>query len=270
MHSTGEHMKAEADRPEVSVVTVCFNAAAALPRTIASIEEQTLTAREWVVVDGGSRDNTVALVKSAWPAPAAFVSEPDRGIYDAMNKGVALSKGELLFFLNADDRFFDADVLTDVVHAFALRPAMNFLLGGVVVEARQQRFLHSHRHVNRWTLPFVDPCHQAVVVRRRLFDEIGPFDLRWPTSADYDWFLRVSRAGHRLHHLDRVLAFYPDGGAHAADPAALAKERLALRSCYVSPAALAAGTLFTRVAHRLSKSLRGGLGWGQQRLPGVA
>jgi glycosyltransferase involved in cell wall biosynthesis len=263
-------MQAVADRPKVSIITVCFNAATGLPRTIASIRDQTLQDREWVVVDGGSHDNTVALVKTASTVPAAFVSEPDRGIYDAMNKAVAMSRGELLFFLNADDRFFDRDVLADVVRAFDAQPGMNFLLGGVVVEAHRQLYLHAHRHVNRWTLPFVDPCHQGVVVRRRLFDEIGPFDLRWPTSADYDWFLRASRAGHRLHHLDRVLAFYPAAGAHAADPQALAKERKELRLRYLSPAALAAGTFLTRVAHRVSKTLRGGLAWDQHHWQGVA
>lgn len=257
-------MSVLAATPQVSVITVCYNAAAVLPRTIASIAEQTLMSREWVVVDGGSNDDTVAIARRAPQPPAVLVSEPDRGIYDAMNKAVAMSRGEVLFFLNADDRFFDSFVLAEIAAVFASRPEVHFLIGGVVVETPNRSYLHPHRHVNRWTLPFVDPCHQGVFVRRRLFDDVGPFDLRFPTSADYDWFLRASRAGLRLHHIDRVMAFYPAVGAHAADPAALANERKQLRLQYVSPFVLAAGTFATRAAHRASKVFRGGLVWGQE------
>lgn len=259
--------RATPQQPLISVITVCFNAAKLLPRTMASLAAQTWASREWVVVDGGSTDGTQALVHSPAlaPAPAAFVSVRDRGIYDAMNKGVSLSKGEWLYFLNADDRFFDAQVLADLAAFCASRPAAAFVIGGVVVETPAQSYLHPHRHINRWSLPFCDPCHQGVLVRRELFDQIGLFDLRWPTSADYEWFLRASQAGHRLHHIDRTLAYFPDGGAHAADPTALALERQQIRLSYLSPPLLAAGNLTVRALHRLSKTFRGGLALGQAR-----
>ena len=251
-------------RPLVSVITVCFNAQQALPGTIASLQAQSLREREWVVVDGGSRDGTLALVQQAATPPAAFVSERDAGIYDAMNKAVGLARGEWLYFLNAGDRLCDPQVLADVMHYGKQHPTLQFLIGSVVVERGELRTLKTARWINHRTLAFTDPCHQAVFARRQLFDEVGLFDLAYPTSADYDWFLRVARAGHRLQHIDRSVAFFPAGGAHAANAAALANERYRIRRRYVGGCTLTAGTLAVRIANRLSKVFRGGLPLGHK------
>ena len=252
--------------PLVSVITVCFNSASVLPRAMASLATQTWPHREWVVVDGGSTDGTQALVQSG--APAAFVSEPDKGIYDAMNKAVALSRGDVLYFLNSDDCLHDPQVLADAAAQFAADSALNFLIGHVVVEKPGRNVLTTQRHLNRLTLPYGDPCHQGVFVRRALFDEVGGFDLAWPTSADYDWFMRVWQARHRLQHFNRTVAYFRAGGAHSANPAALVAERRAIRLQYVSPLALRTGSLLTRMAHRLSAELRGGLALDEHAYPG--
>ena len=261
-------MSVTADKPLLSVITVCFNAAALLPRTMASVHAQRWPAREWVVVDGASTDGTQSLVQGSPQLPAAFISEPDRGIYDAMNKGIALARGEVLYFLNADDRLHDPDVLTDVANCFAADASLNFLIANVVVEKPGMTELHTQDYINRFTLPFTDPCHQGVFVRRRLFDEVGLFDLRWPTSADYDWFMRVRQAGHRIQHLDRTVAFFPAGGAHAANPVALANERRALRAQYMPAVSLAVGAFAARAANRLSRMARRGNPIGHTRLAG--
>ncbi len=253
--------------PMISVITVCFNSAPVLPRAIASLAAQTWPNREWVVVDGGSSDGTQALVQAA--GPTTFVSERDKGIYDAMNKAVALARGEVLYFLNSDDGLHDPEVLHDVAAQFAADPALSFLMGRVVVEKPGRQVLTTQRYINRLTLPYWDPCHQGVFARRSLFDELGGFDLRWKTSADYDWFLRVRRAGHRLQHFERTVAFFHAGGAHAADPAGLIAERRAIRLQYLSPWALDAGSFLARGVHRLSKQLRGGLALGESLVPGA-
>jgi len=251
--------------PLVSVITVCFNAAKVLPRTIASLQAQHWQAREWVVVDGASSDGTQTLVQSAWPA--AYLSEPDRGIYDAMNKAIALARGDVLFFLNADDRLHSADVLGRVAALFAADPALDLVYGNVIVERATVPTVHkSFRRINRHTLPFEALCHQAVFARRRLFDEVGVFNLRWPTSADYDWLLRVFAMGFKVQYVDIDIAYFPAGGAHAHDPAALATERRAIRLQYMTPVALACGRFISRVAHRLSRSLRGGLWIGESEV----
>jgi len=257
---------AAAAGPLVSVVTVCLNSAAQLPGAIASLAAQRWPEREWIVVDGGSTDGTLELVHGAPEPPARWLSEPDRGIYDAMNKGVALAQGEIVYFLNSDDRLHDPDVLADVARAFAADPGLALLFGPVrVVKPAAADVFATQRHVNRHTLPFVDACHQGLFARRRLFDEVGQFDLRWRTSADYDWMLRAVRAGHRMAHLDRPLAVFAAGGMHVRDPAALAAERRALRLQYLSPTALALGSLATRALTRVSRTLRGGLALGERR-----
>lgn len=251
--------------PLISVVTVCLDAAAALPATIASLQRQSWQRREWIVVDGGSRDGTQAVIAQARERPAWFVSEPDRGIYDAMNKALAHARGDIVFFLNADDHLHDDAVLADVAAAFAADAGLGLLVGGVVIEGRLPLVERRYRHVNRLTLPYEDLCHQAVFARLELFDRFGRFDPRWPTSADYAWLLRVFRAGAKVRVIDRLVAGYQAAGAHARDPAALAAERRAIRLEHVSPARLACGLFAVRAAHRLSKLLRGGLRIGETR-----
>ncbi len=249
--------------PTFSVVTVCFNAASALPGTVASLRAQHWSKREWVVVDGGSSDGTQSFVHASGEPLGAFVSERDRGIYDAMNKAVALARGDIVFFLNADDRFHDPAVLADVAQQFIAYPALDLLYGNVVVERPGSEILKSHRHINGLSLPFEDLCHQAVFARRSLFDRFGLFDLRWPTSADYDWLLRVFNGGARVRFMNRRMAYFMAGGSHAKDPAALAAERRNLRLQYMPAWQLEGGRFASRVMHRLSRSLRGGLWVGE-------
>jgi len=261
-------MNGAAPPPLVSVITVCFNAARVLPRAIESLHAQRYPEREWVVVDGASTDGTQALVAQAPERPAAFVSEPDRGVYDAMNKAVALARGELLFFLNADDRLHDPEVLGDVAALFAADPGLDLVYGDVVVEKPGERSLKRANWINRGTLPFEDLCHQAVFAHRRLFEQVGVFDLRWPTSADYDWLLRVFRSPARVRYVARRVAVFAGGGMHTRDPAALVAERRAVRLQYMRRGPLAAGQLASRIVHRLSRTLRGGLWLGHHRLGG--
>jgi glycosyltransferase involved in cell wall biosynthesis len=250
-------------RTVISAITVCFNCATTLPATIESLHSQTWPWREWVVVDGGSTDETQNVVLHNPERPAKYVSEPDKGIYDAMNKAVALASGDVVFFLNADDALYDEHVFADVAHEFEADPSLDFLFGNIVVRRPHSKTYKRYRHINRWTLPFEDLCHQAVFARRSLFERVGSFDLRWPTSADYDWFLRVLTVHGKLKYINRRVAFFAAGGFHSRQPQALADERRELRLQYMSPLRLAAGTLIARAAQKASKLLRNGHGIGE-------
>jgi glycosyltransferase involved in cell wall biosynthesis len=247
----------------ISVITVCFNCAKVLPATVDTLYRQTWPWREWVVVDGGSTDGSQSVVSSSPERPARFISETDEGIYDAMNKALMLATGDVVFFLNADDGFYDEHVLADVAREFEADPALDFLFGSIVIRKGDKKIHKRYGYINRWTLPFEDLCHQAVFVRRSLFERVGPFDLRWPTSADYDWFLRVFAQGGKAKYIDRRIAFFSVGGFHARDAKALADERRVLRLRYVSPLLLTVGTLVSRAAHKTSKLLRSGYGVGE-------
>jgi glycosyltransferase involved in cell wall biosynthesis len=249
--------------PFFSIVTVCRNAEKTIRRAGVSLRAQHLRDYEWLVVDGASTDGSLEAVESVEVEGTRVCSEPDRGIYDAMNKAIGMARGKVLYFLNADDELHDPEVLGDVRREFAARPDTEFLFGNIVVRKPDREIFKRYGYINRVTLPFEDLCHQAVFARRTLFARIGRFDLRWPTSADYDWFLRVFASGASVRHIDRRMAFFTAGGAHARDPERLADERRNLRLQYMSCPSLAVGSWISRAAHKSSKLLRAGYRFGE-------
>ena len=223
--------------PWLSVITVCFNAGTALRGTVASLRAQQTAGVEWVVVDGASRDGSTDWLRAQ--QPDRFLSEPDSGIYDAMNKALAMASGEWLFFLNAGDAFADTATLADVAaalqHAGAAGGggAPDILWGDALyVGARGENPRRFH-WVTRRRLLFGDLCHQAVFVRRALVARIGNFDASLRYNADFDWFVRAFRAGARLQYLHRYIARFDDGGAHVLAGAKSEAERMRVRARYL-------------------------------------
>lgn len=239
-----------------TVVTVCRNSEKVLPRALSSLRRQTYQDREWVVIDGLSSDATLDIVRSYSEGVGTLISESDRGIYDAMNKGIRAAKGDIIFFLNSDDAFYDESVLTDIALTFDTYPWLDLLFGNVVYQYPAERVLRTFAHINADTLIFEDLCHQAVFARRSLFDRIGYFDERFLLNADYDWLIRAFRSGARWHRIDRNIAIFSMGGAHMQNPAKLAEERRAVRLQYISPVAMAIGDLRRRITHRWHRHFR--------------
>jgi glycosyltransferase involved in cell wall biosynthesis len=240
-----------------SVITVCYNAREVLPGTVATLAHQTYRPREWVVVDGGSKDGTQDYVHAAPEPLGPYLSEKDKGIYDAMNKAIALSTGDVLFFLNADDAFHDPEVLADVAREFEADPDLDMLWGDIVSLHGEERIAKRFDFINRTTIDFEDLCHQCIFARKRLFDRVGNFSLDWPTSADYDWVLRVFRSGAKVKYVRRPMALFKAGGAHVQNPKALADERRRLRLQYVPAPLLSVGTFISRAVHKLSRMTTG-------------
>jgi len=148
----------------VSVITVSYNAAKTVGATLDSVRAQTWRPLESVWVDGGSDDGTRDIVARYADIAGSVVSEPDRGIYDAMNKGIALARGDILHFLNADDRFVDERVIADVAQLFAADPGLDLVYGDAVYLTPDGPFLRSYGRVTarnliygdcaiRWCLP---------------------------------------------------------------------------------------------------------------------
>lgn len=236
-----------------SIVTVCRNSADALPKAMASLQMQSFRDYEWVVVDGGSTDSTMDIVRDFGEAPLNWISEPDRGIYDAMNKGARMARGDYVFFLNSDDALHDSEVLADVAARLGNDPGIDLLYGNVIYEQPGKRTLRTFSHIGPRTLPFEDLCHQAVFARRSLFETVGPFDERFRLNADYDWLIRVFRSGAHHAWFDRVIARFTVGGAHTVNPQSLADERKQVRLQYMSSATWFAGDLVRRIRHRLHR-----------------
>lgn len=239
-----------------SIVTVTYNAAAVLPVSLDSLAAQRCRDWEWLVQDGASTDHSLALITAhpaASMAPLRLVSEPDGGIYDAMNRAVARAQGDWIYFLNAGDALAHADVL-DSVAAAADASAADLIVGEVLTLGPRVHQHRSYAHLGPTRLLFDSLCHQAVFARRSLFDRFGPFDTRFRYAADYDWLLRVWRGGARVHMLPQRVAHFDTGGAHARAAADTARENEAVRRQHASPALLALGRLWFHNAHRLRRA----------------
>jgi glycosyltransferase involved in cell wall biosynthesis len=236
--------------PRFSIVTVCRNAERVIAFSGLSLRRQTCHDYEWLVIDGASTDRTLEVIASLGVKPSRVMSEPDRGTFDAMNKAVSLARGEWIYFLNAGDALADEAVLAEVSIRLEALATVELLWGDMIYFGPTGEWLRRYRHVRRSTLVFDYLNHQAVFAARALFERFGHFNLDFPMAADYDWLLRVFRAGTTTHYMQRVIARFEVGGYHSANPAAAAAQHRALRLQYVTPSALWLGLQLARVRRR--------------------
>lgn len=206
------------NRPTLSIITACWNCAETIGTCLASVASQTWPARGHVVIDGGSRDGTVALLEQHRRQLAVLVSEPDRGIYDALNKGIAHAEGDVVGFLHADDRYAGPGVLARVAEAFA-DPEVSAVYGDLqyvrqddpdqVVRHWQSAPFSRRRLAWGWM-----PPHPTLYVRREWYARIGGFDSRYRIAADYFSILQLfSQPDFKAVYLPEVLVKMRLGGA---------------------------------------------------------
>ena len=203
------------DTPLFSIITITYNAANELPATMRSVVEQSFTDFEHLIIDGASKDNTLEVANSLGTEMMTIYSEPDKGLYDAMNKGLAKARGEYLIFLNAGDAFHAADTLQKM--AIASKSSPDIIYGDTDLVDAQRRFV-AKRHLSAPKQLTFDSfkrgmlvCHQAFVVRR----ELAPsYNLQYRFSADYEWCLRClrkSRPGKCVNLGCVVIDYLTDG-----------------------------------------------------------
>jgi glycosyltransferase involved in cell wall biosynthesis len=213
----------------ITVVTVCRNAATTIGDALASFFRQSHPDKELVVVDGASTDGTADVVRSFAHEGLTLISEPDRGLYDAMNKGLKTFTGDAVGFLNADDRFHDEGALAAVAAALEGADICYADLDFVDAERRAQI-------VRRWrSTPWRKggfargwmPAHPTFYCRRRVVDQVGGFDLRYRLAADYDFMLRaLELSDFTALHIPRVLVDMGAGGLSSASLRARLKHNL--------------------------------------------
>lgn len=186
---------------QVSVITVAWNAAATIADTCRSAAAQQHEPIEHLVIDGASIDDTVAVARRHLRAGGRIVSEPDRGLYDAMNKGFRLACGEVIGFLNADDLFADRHALSRVARVFR-DPTVDVCYGDLVYVRQDNpddiiRYWRSGR-LSRASFAFgLMPAHPTFYVRRSVLERCGLFDLSLPMANDYEFTVRYC-VRHRL------------------------------------------------------------------------
>lgn len=185
-------------RPRITIVTIAHNSASYIEDTITSVGAQTYTDIEYIIIDGASQDETLSIIRQHSSYITKIVSEPDRGISHAMNKGIGLAEGDFILFLHSDDYLVGPNAIAGAVSAMDDRAAIHIfdiylLTGGILRPATPRGF--------DWRMNFKNGVfHQAAFCRRELFDLIGPFDEQFSISMDYDWFLRAYRAKVSMHY----------------------------------------------------------------------
>lgn len=198
--------------PVVSVITVVYNGAETLERTILSVAAQTYGPVEYIVVDGGSSDGTLDIISKYQEHITRWISEPDQGLYDAMNKGIRLARGEHLWFINSGDEIAGPDVLEKV---FGQQEDADFYYGETIVVDNQGQVIGNRRLTPPAHLTWKDfkrgmlVSHQSVIVRRSVCDY---YDTTYRFSADFNWVLSALKRSEKISNTQLVLSRFLEGG----------------------------------------------------------
>lgn len=236
-------------RPLISIITITYNAAKTLPVTMESVAEQSFTDFEHIVIDGASTDDTIMIARKMGKPSLRIVSEPDEGLYDAMNKGVKIARGRYLLFLNSGDRFHASDTLQAYAEAIESK-SPDIIYGDTdIVDIEGKRI--GPRHLSAPAILTVDSfskgmliCHQAFMVRK----DIAPlYDTDYRFSADYDWCIRcikASRAGDRVNLRRVTIDYLSDGMTDHNKKASLMERFRIMAAHYGSMKAVAAHLSF--------------------------
>ncbi|HJD93507.1 MAG TPA: glycosyltransferase [Bacteroides togonis] len=217
--------------PKFSVITVCYNAEATIEDTIQSVISQTYHHVEYIIVDGASKDRTMDIVNRYREHIAIVVSERDKGLYDAMNKGIGLATGDYLCFLNAGDSFHEDDTLQQMVHSIHTPQLPDVLYGETELVDHEGHFLRMRRLSAPEVLTWKSfrqgmlVCHQAFFPRR---DLVMPYDLRYRFSADFDWCIKIMKKSKVLHNTHLTLIDYLAEGMTTRNHKASLKERFSI------------------------------------------
>ena len=214
--------------PKFSIITVTFNAGATLEDTIQSVITQSYRNLEYIIIDGGSKDRTLDIIERYRTHIHAVVSEPDQGLYDAMNKGLKLATGDYICFLNAGDELHEDDTLLLMVHSITENALPDVLYGETAIVDEEGHFLRMRRLSAPERLTWKSfrsgmlVCHQAFFARRDLAE---PFDLKYRFSADFDWCIRIMKKSQALHNTHLTLIDYLNEGMTTRNRKASLKER---------------------------------------------
>lgn len=211
-----------------TVITVTYNAEQTLPRTLKSVQEQTYPHIEHIIVDGNSTDGTVGIIKECATDQTKWMSEKDSGIYDAMNKAIAMAKGKYICYLNAGDTFYDKDTVEKIILTAQQYHYPDILYGETVVVNNEGKFLHNRRlkaperlHWKSFKQGML-VCHQAFIIKRSIFE---PYDLTYRFSADVDWCIRLMKKSKSIVNTHLVMIKYLNEGMTTANRKASLKER---------------------------------------------
>ncbi|MDR0833277.1 MAG: glycosyltransferase [Candidatus Symbiothrix sp.] len=197
----------------VSIITVTYNAQENLEQTMQSVFDQTYPDIEYILIDGGSIDGTIDIIRQHESQLALWLSETDQGIYDAMNKGIRLAKGELIGMINAGD-YYEPNAVEQVVEAYKQHPDCGIFHGNINMLNEDGSFFKLKK-ANPDLNDFYQGMsiyHPTLFARRPVYEQNGLYAIDFKIAADFDWILRNHIAGTPFFYIDQVIANFKQGG----------------------------------------------------------
>ena len=198
------------EKPLITVVTVVYNGAATLEQTIQSVVNQTYDNVEYIIIDGASTDGTLDIIKKYEDKIAYWQSEPDKGIYDAMNKGIELATGEYVALLNSGD-WYEKNIVETIIESYKQNPEIDifYALMRVLSEDKKELYWiygYGHKVLNSFMI-----SHPTSFVRKSVYEKYR-YNLAYKSAADYDLFLTLYQQGYSFYFIEKILANYLLGG----------------------------------------------------------
>ena len=212
--------------PKVSVITVVYNAVELLERTIRNIRSQTYPNIEFIIIDGGSTDGTLDIINNYADLISYWISEPDKGLYDAMNKGLKAATGDFVWFINAGDLIYNKDTTALIFEN--TESIADIYYGDTMIVDQEYNEIGLRRLRPPENLSWKSfqkgmlVCHQSILINRKLAE---PYDLDLPHSADFDWVIKALKKTNLIQNTGDILSAFLDGGQSKQTISPSLKER---------------------------------------------
>jgi glycosyltransferase len=240
---------------KVSIITSVYNNNKTIKDAIESVINQTYKNMEYIIVDAGSNDGTIEIVKSYENKINQFISEKDKGIYDGLNKGIDLATGDVICFLHSDDLYASEDIITLVAKEFNNDLCLDGVYGDLVYTPKND----TDKILRYWKSKYFDnsllkqgwmPAHPTLFLKREVYEKYGNFDLDFKIAADYDFMLRVLKSGIKVKYLPKVLYKMRVGGeSNKSIKNIILKSKEDLKALKINKV----GGIFTLIIKNLSK-----------------
>lgn len=194
-------------QPKISIITVCYNSVKTIERTIQSVLMQQYENLEYIIIDGGSTDGTVDIIKKYESKISKWISEPDKGISDAFNKGITLATGELIGIINSDDGYLE-NAFNYVIASYEKGTDIyrgNIIFWNTDTDSKIIEKPTLNMPYSGWK---INVCHQAVFISRKAYEKYGYFNENYKYNMDFDLILRFEKNGANSKHIDHELAYF--------------------------------------------------------------
>lgn len=238
---------------KVTIITVCKNAQDTIERTIQSVIAQDYQDIEYLIIDGGSTDETLNIVNQYRRQIDTIISEPDKGLYYAMNKGIEKSNGDILYFLNSGDMLFKTNTISTVVKVFE-KNKVDIIYGNIVLynpNQPQKLIIRSQKNISNFFLGHDTIYHQSIFTKKHIFVKYGKFNTQYKLLSDYEWILRLF-IKHKVsnHYLNQIVAKFLRGGLSFNEIESF-KERFKILPLYFHPFQVISNGFLYWLVHRL-------------------